>query len=121
MVNPDILETSPTTLKGELGLSEGQVDLLAGGPPCQAFSVIGKRMSLDDHRGQLLFQMIDYATVLRPKAILIEQVKGLLSAKGSDGVPGSAISTILDELKSLGYSTTQKVLNAAHSSVHEST
>jgi len=116
-VNPilatDINEVNPHTLKKKLNLRVGELDLLAGGPPCQSFSLIGKRRSLEDDRGLLLLKMIEFAKVFKPKAVLIEQVKGLLSAKGADGIPGSALSSIISDLESFGYTASYKVLRAA--------
>jgi DNA (cytosine-5)-methyltransferase 1 len=109
----DINQVKPYSLKKNLGLKVGDLDLLAGGPPCQSFSLIGKRRALEDHRGLLLFKMVEFARVFKPKAILIEQVKGLLSAKGADGVAGSALLSVISDLERLGYSATYKVLRAA--------
>ena len=113
VLNSDINEITPHTLKRKLGLKVGDLDLLAGGPPCQSFSLIGNRKSLEDDRGLLLYKMIDFAKVLKPKAVLIEQVKGLLSAKGADGKSGSALKAILNDLNLLGYNVNYKVLRAA--------
>ena len=73
----DIRTINPTTLMAELGLQAGQLDLLFGGSPCQAFSQIGKRHSLDDERGMLLFEIIRFAEVFKPRTVMAEQVKGL--------------------------------------------
>lgn len=109
----DINEVSAHALKAQLGLKVGELDLLAGGPPCQSFSLIGNRKSLEDARGILLYKMIDFAKVFKPKAVLIEQVKGLLSAKGFDGKSGSALSAIYTQLDEIGYAVSHKVLRAA--------
>lgn len=113
LLGRDINDVDPFALMERIGISEGELDLLAGGPPCQSFSLIGSRRSMDDHRGLLLFKMIDFARAFKPKAVLIEQVKGLLSAKGSDGKPGSALAALLQELRDLGYGVSYKVLRAA--------
>ena len=113
IINTDINSVNPVSLRQELEMDAGELDLLAGGPPCQSFSLIGNRKSLDDHRGLLLLKMIEFAKVFKPKAVMIEQVKGLLSAKGADGVPGSALRTVISDLAALGYATTFKVLRAA--------
>jgi DNA (cytosine-5)-methyltransferase 1 len=89
------------------------VELLHGGPPCQAFSLIGKRESLKDDRGMLLFEMIRFAEVLRPKIVLIEQVKGLISAPDSRGVRGGVLKRLLADFKRLGYEAQYSVLCAA--------
>jgi DNA (cytosine-5)-methyltransferase 1 len=109
----DINEINPTKLKRDLGLKSGELDLLFGGPPCQSFSIIGKRGSLEDSRGLLLYKMIEFATVFKPKVILIEQVKGLLSAKNNDIEGGLVIFDVISKFQALGYTTTYKVLRAA--------
>lgn len=112
-INSDINTIDPRSLANELGLKQGELDLLAGGPPCQSFSLIGKRKSLEDDRGLLLYKMIDFANAFMPKSILIEQVKGLLSAKGADGKKGSALKYIITELEKIGYTASYRVLRAA--------
>lgn len=109
----DINEISPLVLKRKLGLKINELDLLAGGPPCQSFSLIGSRRSMEDDRGLLLLKMLEFSRVFKPKAVLIEQVKGLLSAKGVDGQSGSAFSSVITELKDIGYTVNYKVLRAA--------
>jgi DNA (cytosine-5)-methyltransferase 1 len=109
----DINDVELTSLKRQLNLKINELDLLAGGPPCQSFSLIGSRKAMDDDRGVLLFKMVEFARTFKPKAVLIEQVKGLLSAKGSDGCSGSAIATVVSDLEKIGYAVNYKVLRAA--------
>jgi DNA (cytosine-5)-methyltransferase 1 len=109
----DIRIIDPQKLMHLHKLKEGKLDLLFGGPPCQAFSQIGKQLALDDERGLLLFQMVRFAKILRPKAILIEQVKGLLSSRGSTGDKGEVFSLLLCELEALGYVPNWQIINAA--------
>jgi len=113
LLGGDIRNFNPEKLLHDLGIASGELDLLAGGPPCQSFSLIGSRKSVEDDRGILLYQMLDYARVFRPKAVLIEQVKGLLSAKGPDGKSGSVISYLVQSLIQLGYCVKYRVLRAA--------
>ena len=82
-------------------------DLLLGGFPCQAFSIIGKMKGFEDTRGTLFF---DVARILRhhkPRAFLLENVKQLVSHDG-----GKTFKVILDTLAELGYHVKYKVLNA---------
>ena len=58
------------------------IDLLYGGSPCQSFSMSGQRKSLEDERGQLFLEFARIANYLKPKYIVFENVKGILSAKG---------------------------------------
>ena len=113
IIEGDIREIDPFQLMAELGMVPGELDLLCGGPPCQAFSQIGKRKALDDERGMLLFEMTRFAKAFRPKAILIEQVKGLLNAPSPDGTAGGVFELLLDELQSLDYVPKWKVVLAA--------
>jgi len=112
VIHADIRAIDPAMLMRELGLQPGELDLLFGGPPCQAFSQIGKQEALKDERGLLLFQMTRFAEVFQPKAIFIEQVKGLLSAKDKRGERGEVYHMLLSHLKRLGYDPRPKVLRA---------
>lgn len=109
----DIKAFDPSAIMSDVGRKSGELDLLFGGPPCQAFSLIGKQKSLDDERGMLLFQMIRYTEAFQPKAVLMEQVKGLLSAKDADGKRGGVFERLLREFDRLGYVAKYKVCLAA--------
>lgn len=110
----DVNTVDPAHLLSQLGLSKGELPLLAGGPPCQSFSLIGKRKALEDERGLLLYKMLQFADALRPQVVLVEQVKGLRSAKGARGKTGGALSFMLDEFKKLGYHTEWQILRASN-------
>jgi len=107
VVEADIRDVEP------LSLAKPGIDLLHGGPPCQAFSLIGKRGSLGDERGLLLFEMIRFAAALKPRTILLEQVKGLLSAPDEKGEKGGVFKRFTRELEKLGYCVKWSVLCAA--------
>jgi len=109
----DIKEFSPEQLLHDLNCKPSEIDLLFGGPPCQAFSQIGKQKSLLDERGLLLFQMIRYAKVIKPRAIMIEQVKGLLNAKDLTGKKGGVFEQFINELELLDYVPKWRVMLAA--------
>lgn len=109
----DIKEFAPEQLLKDLGYNPGEVDLLFGGPPCQAFSQIGKQQSLLDERGLLLFQMVRYAKVIQPRAIMIEQVNGLLTAKDLSGKRGGVFEQFINELEELDYVPKWRVMLAA--------
>jgi len=113
VIEDDIRKVDPRQLMEDLKLKPGDLDLLCGGPPCQAFSQIGKRQCLDDERGMLLFEIARFAKVFRPKAILIEQVKGLLNAPSQNGNIGGVFERLLEELQSLDYVPKWKVIKAA--------
>jgi len=113
IIEADIKDINPSQLMQDLNWADGELDLLFGGPPCQSFSQIGKQKGLEDERGLLLFQITRFAQVFQPKVIFIEQVKGLLSARGPQGKKGVAFQLLLDDLESLGYTPKWKVINAA--------
>lgn len=61
------------------------IDIVIGGPPCQAFSILGDRKSVDDPRGQLAFEYVRFIREIGPSAFLFENVPGLLTVnKGRD-------------------------------------
>ena len=113
----DVTAVDPLALRESLGLDLGELDLLAGGPPCQAFSLIGKRRSLADPRGALVFEMVRYAAAFLPRAVLIEQVKGFRSAPDAGGVRGGAMNALITDLEALGYHVEVSVLRASHHGV----
>ena len=109
----DIKALEPSTILSDINIASGGIDLLFGGPPCQAFSLIGKQKALEDERGMLLFQMIRYTEAMQPKVVLMEQVKGLLSAKDAEGRRGGVFERLLKEFDRLGYVVKYKVCLAA--------
>jgi DNA (cytosine-5)-methyltransferase 1 len=79
----DALELTKEKLCSLAGTTK--IDLVAAGPPCQSFSVLGRRGALSDPRGKLALKYFDLIEAIRPKAFLFENVPGLLSVnKGED-------------------------------------
>lgn len=76
----DIKDLTPSDLLKDLGLAPGELDILVGGPPCQSFSTAGRRGTVQDPRGTLLWDFIRFVQALRPKIFLMENVRGLMSA-----------------------------------------
>jgi DNA (cytosine-5)-methyltransferase 1 len=87
----------------------GAIDLLAGGTPCQSFSVAGKRAGLDDPRGNLTIEFARLAGRLRPLWLVWENVPGVLSIDD-----GRTFGAFLGMLVELGYGIAYRVLNAQH-------
>ena len=85
----------------------GRVDIICGGFPCQAFSIAGARRGFEDTRGTLFFEIARFASILRPKYLLLENVKGLLNHDG-----GATFETILGALDELGYDMEWQILNS---------
>ncbi len=76
----DIRQFDPYEVLDALGLEPGQLDLLVGGPPCQSFSTAGRRRTVQDPRGTLLWQFLRFVDAMKPKFFVMENVRGLLSA-----------------------------------------
>lgn len=79
VITEDIANLSADDLLEAGGLNKGEVDIVIGGPPCQAFSVFGQRKGLDDPRGGLVWQFLRVVQELRPQAFVFENVYGLAS------------------------------------------
>lgn len=103
----DIANVSSQDLEELFGIKRGELDLLSGGAPCQAFSYAGKRLGLEDARGTLFYHYAVFLEKLQPKMFLFENVKGLLTHD-----KGKTYSTILDIFERAGYRIQKKVLNA---------
>lgn len=115
----DIRRLTPANVWDATGLAPGELDVVAGGPPCQGFSTAGYRKRADD-RNALVFEFVRLIDELRPMYFLMENVVGLLSMRSGSG------ERVLAELRSafagIGYTTSipgdesdwrRLVLNAA--------
>lgn len=104
----EILEKYQDQLKA----LRGKVDLVAGGPPCQGFSMAGKRVE-DDVRNQLVFSYIKFIDLVRPRMLLFENVKGFTYAfdkkNDSDAEPYS--HKVIRGLQKLGYNVKPYVID----------
>lgn len=85
-----------------------KVDIITGGFPCQAFSMMGNRMGFEEDRGQLFFKIMDIVKIKKPKYILLENVKNLLIHDG-----GNTYARILEEIDQAGYYQQTVLLNTA--------
>jgi len=82
-------------------------DILAGGFPCQAFSVLGAKRGFRDTRGTLFFEIERILKHRRPRAVLLENVRNLVSHDR-----GQTFQVIRTQLEELGYTVEHRVLNA---------
>lgn len=100
------------------GLSRNtKVDIMFGGPPCQAFSTAGRQGGFTDPRGNVFLRYIELVGEIRPRYVVIENVRGLLSAEATleeKVVKGGALSIILNQLKEFGYSISFNLYNTAN-------
>jgi len=126
----DIRDYTVDEIRKKAGLiNSDEIDLIVGGPPCQAFSTAGKRKSFNDERGNVFLNYIDLAIKLNPKYFVIENVRGLLSAP-INHIPhkervqsnviiaeqqkGSALFYVLNKIKNSGYSVSFNLYNSAN-------
>ncbi|MBQ7644987.1 MAG: DNA cytosine methyltransferase [Spirochaetales bacterium] len=87
----------------------GEIDLIAGGPPCQGFSVNAPVRSLDDPRNHLFKEYLRIVAEIRPKAVVLENVPGIISLG-----KGTVVHQIYTILQELGYKVNHRILFAAH-------
>jgi DNA (cytosine-5)-methyltransferase 1 len=83
-------------------------DVIIGGPPCQSFSLVGKRRP-NDPRGNLVFRFVEIVRALRPRAFAFENVTGI-AASSVNGLP--LLDVLKERLEEVGYNVTQVVLSA---------
>ena len=127
----DINDYSSSQILSYAGLAKNEkVDLIVGGPPCQAFSTAGKRNGFNDARGNAFLSFLKIAFAIKPKYLVIENVRGLLSCPMShrphdmrgkgypdltlDELPGGALNFVLSEIKKSGYGYSFNLYNAAN-------
>lgn len=99
-----------------------EIDVMFGGPPCQAFSTAGNRKGFEDQRGNVFLTYLDLAAELRPKILVIENVRGLMSTPyfidpenpDSKIIKGAALRFIVKKIKEMGYSVSFNLYNAAN-------
>ncbi len=106
--NKDIRKLTSKELSKTLNLRPGDLDLLAGCPPCQGFSSLrtlnGKRR-VDDPRNDLIFEFLRFVETLRPKAVMMENVPGLEKDK--------RFKIFIKKMENMGYKGRYRILNAA--------
>jgi DNA (cytosine-5)-methyltransferase 1 len=125
LYDKDINEVNPLDILKDLKMKPGEVDLVAGGPPCQAFSTAGRRRSLNDFRGNVIVRFLEYVKEIEPKYFILENVRGLLSAKlantpeeygeyrAVEDQPGSVIWFLTKEFEKLGYKISFSLFDAS--------
>lgn len=109
VVTADIRTLDAEQIRRELGIEREELDLLAGGPPCQGFSINAPIRSVLDERNHLFKEYLRFVDAFAPKAILIENVPGLVSFED-----GATLHAILDALADLGYGADVRILGAAY-------
>lgn len=102
----DLARASGNNLLDSLQLTS--VDLLIGGPPCQAFSIVGSRKGLADPRGQLIFDFVRFVAELKPTAFILENVPNLQAISN-----GQVYQQLLDRFQALKYNIAYGRLSSA--------
>lgn len=99
---------------GRTGEWDGTIDVVVGGPPCQGFSLGGKR-EFDDPRNQLVFTFARLVGALRPRFFVMENVPGMGSVRAGEGKNAPLLLELLvEEMRAFGYTVAEpEILNAA--------
>ena len=105
----NIHQYTATQVRAAAGVGDEDLTMVVGGPPCQTFSSAGKRKALDDVRGIAILKFVSLALELHPQYIVIENVRGLLSAEG-----GSVFEKVPAMLKAGGYAVSFDLYNSAY-------
>ena len=105
----DIRSLDANEIRKKLNMEREELDLIAGGPPCQGFSINAPVRSTIDERNHLFKEYLRFVDAFAPRAILIENVPGLVSFEH-----GSTLHAILDALAELGYGSDVRILGAPY-------
>ena len=99
--------------KEQLVALRGQVELVAGGPPCQGFSMAGKRNN-KDARNKLVKSYIKFIDLVQPEALIFENVHGFtVHFKGKQGCIKQYSSYVIEKLEEIGYHTASKIIDVS--------
>lgn len=101
----DLFKTTPADIKEQTNISG--VDVIVGGPPCQGFSIAGKRF-IDDERNKLYKSFVDFVDFFKPKVFLLENVPNIISMG-----KGVFKDSILEDFEKIGYNVNYEVLMAS--------
>lgn len=103
----DVKEVTADELLSAAHCLASEIDVITGGPPCQGFSLAGRRLS-DDPRNMLFREYIRIAKDVQPKVIFFENVCGIMNMQG-----GKVLTAIVSEFEAIGYRCKYDVVNAA--------
>lgn len=104
------------SLTALLGSDPYKLPLVVGGPPCQAFSIMGRRRGITERNGEMLFQFLRLVDELRPSAFLLENVRGLhnMPLKPGRRADGGLLREIIRQFEKVGYRLDCFLVNAAN-------
>lgn len=100
----DIRKVDACSVRKLLQIERGEIDLIAGGPPCQGFSINAPLRSANDERNHLFKEFLRFVDEFYPRSVLIENVPGLVSFEG-----GMTLQAILSTLEKHGYDSDVKI------------
>ncbi|MEM7592689.1 MAG: DNA cytosine methyltransferase [Cyanobacteria bacterium P01_A01_bin.83] len=105
-----VADTSAQEIRARSAIGDRDIDVVFGGPPCQGFSLMGKR-DLKDDRNSLVFNFLRLVLDLRPKYFVMENVRGITIGKQKQ-----ILNRIIKQFRASGYQVVQnpQILNAAH-------
>ncbi len=106
VLNDDIININGKDILNITDLSEDEVDVIIGGPPCQGFSVSGKRL-LDDERNKLYKSFVQIVSELKPKVFVMENVPGLVRL-----FKGQVAEQVINDFSDIGYRVQMKILSS---------
>lgn len=101
----DLIKTTPLEISKQINIPK--VDIIVGGPPCQGFSIAGKRF-IDDERNKLYKSFVDFVAFYKPKAFLLENVPNIISMG-----KGVFKDSIIEDFEKIGYKVNYKILMAS--------
>ena len=116
IIEGDITSISTQAILNAANANPLEIDLVIGGPPCQSFSLAGKRMGMDDPRGMLVLEFLRVVREALPKCFVMENVKGMINwsnGKALEAIMTEATQTINYAGKQYRYTVSYQVLNAA--------
>ena len=132
VIENDINKVSTEEILFAGNLRKEDVSLVVGGPPCQAFSSAGRQKGMADFRGNVIIQYLRVISEIQPQYFILENVRGLLSAKinvipeGYEeylpvmAMEGSVLYFLAKEFEKLGYTISHALFNAANYGVPQS-
>jgi DNA (cytosine-5)-methyltransferase 1 len=104
-LNANLFTVTPKQISKETGIKK--IDIIVGGPPCQGFSIAGKRI-INDERNKLYLSFVDFVSYYKPKAFIMENVPNIISMG-----EGLVKDKIIKDFQKLGYKVSVKVLLAS--------
>ncbi len=124
VINEEINDESINDIYNKIDILRGnkEIDIIIGGPPCQAYSLIGRAASkskmVGDSRKYLYKQYLKFLKRYKPKLFVFENVRGMLSSKDENG--NNIFEKIVIEMKEIGYNIDYKILDAKDFGVPQS-